>query len=186
MEMGTQSPDPTECESYRPMREYSHLHEIVDNAPYLLMGLLGGAILVAAWGATAWAWLAGAAFFTYSIGGAVWFMRFICPYCLYHGTRSCPCGYGQIAAKFWAKESENRFAEKFRKHIPVIAPLWVAPVACGGWSLWSNYSVGMLALLVAFALDAFIVLPLVSRIYGCAHCPQKEDCPWMGGKAKEA
>ena len=99
--------------------------------------------------------------------------------------RRSASGYGQIAAKFWAKESENRFAEKFRKHIPVIAPLWVAPVACGGWSLWSNYSVGMLALLVAFALDAFIVLPLVSRIYGCAHCPQKEGCPWMGGKAKE-
>ena len=37
----------------------------------------------------------------------------------------------------------------------------------------------MLILLIVFVVDAFVVLPLVSRLYGCGHCPQKADCPWM-------
>jgi hypothetical protein len=32
---------------------------------------------------------------------------------------------------------------------------------------------------IAFALNSFIILPLISRKYGCAHCPQRDECPWM-------
>jgi hypothetical protein len=31
-----------------------------------------------------------------------------------------------------------------------------------------------------FAVDAFIILPVLSRKHGCVECPQKDDCPWMG------
>jgi hypothetical protein len=38
----------------------------------------------------------------------------------------------------------------------------------------------LFALLAGFALDSFVILPLVSRKHACRECPQKDDCPWMG------
>jgi hypothetical protein len=110
----------------------------------------------------------------------------VCPYCRYWNTRACPCGYGRIAAKFRKKKSVEAFSEKFKKHIPVIVPLWFIPILVGVPFVIRSFSWALLVLLVVFALDAFVVLPLVSRKYGCKGCPQKETCPWMKDKSIEA
>jgi len=168
-----------ECGRYRPTHEYTHLQEVVDNLPYLLMGLCGSAIFLVGFGLSGRGWTAAGLYFAYCLLGALWIMLFVCPYCQYHGNRSCPCGYGQIAARLVPKRHEDRFAAQFRKHIPVIVPLWVIPMAAGIVFYARQQSALMLGLLLGFGIDAFVVLPLVSRLYGCGHCPQKETCPWM-------
>lgn len=168
-----------DCSQYRPSKEYTHLQEMAHNLPYLLMGLCGSAILLVGLGPSVSGWTAAAAYFGYCVAGAVWIMVFVCPHCQYYETRACPCGYGQIAARFVPKSSENRFAEQFRRHIPVIVPLWLIPPIAGVAFLVRHYDLSLLILLLVFVVDAFILLPLVSRLYSCGHCPQSHDCPWM-------
>lgn len=172
-------PNASSCDRHQQIREYSHAQELLDNIPYLLMGLCGSAILLAGLGFTARGWLAASAYFAYAVAGTVWIIFFVCPHCQYYATRSCPCGYGQIAAKLVPRKSENQFARQFRRHIPVIVPLWLIPVVAGIAFYLQAHSGVMLTLLAVFVVDAFVVLPLISRLYGCGHCPQKTDCPWM-------
>jgi hypothetical protein len=167
------------CERYRPPREYSHTQELIDNLPYMTMTALGAAILLVGIGPVLWGWLAALGFVLYGIAGTLWFIIFICPYCHFYGTRLCPCGYGQFAVRFRKKAPIEQFKEKFNRNIPVIFPMWFIPVIAGVYSLWTDYTLLMLVLLIAFCVDSFVVLPLVSRMYGCAHCEQKDDCPWM-------
>jgi len=168
-----------ECDRYQPPREYTHFQELLDNLPYALMGLCGGALLLAGLGASLLGWLAAWLYLAYCVAGALWIMVFVCPYCHYYGTRTCPCGYGQVSARLVPKRQDNRFVKQFRKHIPVIIPLWLIPVIAGLAFYVRDRSRVMLVLLIVFAADASVLLPLVSRLYGCGHCPQKTDCPWM-------
>lgn len=158
----------------------THTRALIDNIPYLLMLGLGAALfhvsLAAPWGA-----LTAAAYVLYGLAGAVWIMVFVCPYCHFFDTRLCPCGYGVIAARLRPRAAGERFAAQFRKHIPVIVPLWFLPLAIASLPLVTRFSWWLVALLGAFVLNAFVVLPLISRMYGCAECPQKATCPWMGG-----
>ena len=62
----------------------------------------------------------------------------------------------------------------------MIVPLWFAPLAIGGIPVIRDFSWVLCILLLLFAANSFVVLPLVSRHYGCAKCPQKATCPWMG------
>jgi hypothetical protein len=162
--------DRQNCNRHQHIRQYSHLQEAADNIPYVLMGLLGAAILAQAWGG----WAA-VMYLAYCVAGAVWIICFVCPHCQYYATRSCPCGYGQIAARWVTRKSDNQFARQFRRHIPVIVPLWFIPVVAALMSRDRQ----MLLWLAAFVADAYVVLPLTARLYGCGHCPQKSDCPWM-------
>jgi hypothetical protein len=174
-------PDLTEtaCPQYRPWREFTCFQEFVDNLPYLAMTGLGAGVLFAGLGATFWGFGAGGLYILYSLAGAVWIMIFVCPHCQFYGTRLCPCGYGRIAARLRPRSSETRFAEQFRRHIPVIVPLWFIPLVAGGVLLARNFTPLMAVLMAVFVVDAFGILPLMARKYGCAHCPQKADCPWM-------
>ena len=61
----------------------------------------------------------------------------------------------------------------------MIVPLWFIPLVAGIVFLVNTFSWLLLALVVLFAVNSFVVLPLVSREYGCARCPQKDACPWM-------
>ncbi len=169
------------------MRTYSHAEEAADNLPYALMALLGAAVIVVAARFSAWGWAAAAGYAAYAALGAVWIMVFVCPYCAFFDTRSCPCGYGQFAARFRNKSTVECVAVQFKGHIPAIVPLWSIPVAWGGVVVCRGFSWLLAGLLIAFVLDAWLILPLVSRRHGCSECPQKDDCPWMGpGKPKEA
>ena len=161
-----------------PAQPVTLAHELIDNLPYAVMILLGSAILVMGLGA--WRWAAGGAYFAYGLGGVLWIILFLCPHCQFFDTRLCPCGYGRISAKLRSKQDGSRFAEKFRRHIPVIVPLWLIPPVAGVIVLVRQFSAAMLLLVAAFAVNSFLILPLVSKKYGCARCPQKESCPWMG------
>lgn len=166
------------------MRQYSSVQELINNIPYITMTLLGTMILIVAFGNSVLALTAAGAYLIYGMAGAFWIMVFVCPYCKYWNTRSCPCGYGRIAAKFRNKSDVDCFNEKFKKHIPVIVPLWFIPILAGGPVLVGSFSWLLLVLLIIFALVAFVVLPLVSIQHGCKECPQKDTCPWMERKTK--
>jgi hypothetical protein len=167
------------CQKARPAQNYTHLQEFIDNLPYIFMTVLGAAILLIGTESGVFKWLFGGLYVFYGIAGALWIIVFVCPYCHYYDTRACPCGYGQISAKLCKVQNQSRFIEKFKKHIPVIVPLWIIPVAAGIIFLIRKFSLLVLILVVLFAIDAFVILPLLSRKYGCAHCPQKDACPWM-------
>jgi len=106
------------------LREYSPAQELFHNIPYIAMTVLGAIVSGAAIGGTAWGKIAAAAYLIYGLMGAFWIMIFVCPYCGHWNTKSCPCGYGRIAARFRKKKPIESFSEKFKKHIPVIVPLW--------------------------------------------------------------
>jgi hypothetical protein len=144
------------------------------------MILTGAAVFWVAIEVGAWRWLAAGLYLAYGVGGALWIMIFICPYCHFYDTRLCPCGYGKIAVKLRARKDGDRFARQFRKHIPVIVPLWFAPVLAGGIPLFRDFSWGLLVLLLVFVVNSFVILPLLSKKYGCDRCAQKAICPWMG------
>jgi len=168
------------------VREYSAVEALVNNIPYIAMTLLGAAVFAFTFGDSIWAALTAVAYVAYGIAGALWIMVFVCPYCRYWNSSACPCGYGIITAKFRSKAAVDCFDEKFKKHIPVIVPLWILPILVGLPEVVRNFSWPLLVLLVLFAVDAFAILPLVSTKHGCKECPQKESCPWIIVKTKVA
>lgn len=159
----------------------THTQALIDNLPYIAMIVLGAAILRLSFGGAAWSWIVAGLYGAYGVLGVIWIMLFVCPYCHFYDTRLCPCGYGVLAARLRPRAARAAFAQQFRRHIPVIVPLWFLPVGVGAYGLWQAFNWPLLAVLVVFALNSFVILPLVSRMYGCKKCPQQADCPWMGG-----
>ncbi|OHB59922.1 MAG: hypothetical protein A2167_00430 [Planctomycetes bacterium RBG_13_46_10] len=166
-------------------RQYSHTQELINNLPYIAMIMLGMAVLFLSINTLLWKWLTAVAYLIYGVAGVFWIILFLCPFCRYYDTNFCPCGYGQIAGKLRSRKLQNRessqdcFNEKFKKHIPVIVPLWFIPVLVGVTVEFHTFSIGLLALLIVFAVDAFVLLPLFSTKHSCKECPQRDSCPWM-------
>lgn len=177
--MAQQTATDNDDQTSEPMRRYSPVQELINNTAYIVMILLGAAILFVGYGGKAGGWISTIAYLAYGIAGAIWIMVFVCPYCRYFDTRACPCGYGRIASRFCSKKTIECFDDKFKKHIPVIVPLWFIPVVAGAVPLIRSFSLTLLVLLVIFAINAFVILPLVSTKHGCKECPQKSTCPWM-------
>ncbi len=169
----------TKTASTQVLRQYTPIQELINNIPYIAMTILGSIIFVAGFGLTAMSLTLSVAYFTYGAAGAIWIMIFVCPFCHYFNTRACPCGYGHIAVYFRNRETVECFSDKFKRHIPVIVPLWFIPPIAGIIALIKSFSWSLLFLLVVFSIVAFVVLPLVSTKHGCKECPQKETCPWM-------
>ena len=161
------------------MRNYSRIEVFINNLPYVLMIVLGAAVLAVGLEMTRWAWAAAGGYLAYGVIGAFWIVLFVCPHCGHHGSRCCPCGYGLVSAGLREKAAGECFDEKFKKHILVIVPLWLIPLAAGGAIAVRRFSWLLLGLVAAFAVEALVILPLVSRRHGCADCPQKARCPWM-------
>jgi hypothetical protein len=158
----------------------SHWQVFVDNLPYAAMIILGAAIFLMGMESGFWRWLLAGMYLAYGLAGAFWIMLFICPYCHFYDTRLCPCGYGIVAAKLRSKKDNATFPQQFKKHIPVVVPLWFIPLIAGVIFLFSDFSWILLGVLIAFVVNSHLFLPLLARQYGCASCPQKETCPWMG------
>ncbi len=114
------------------MHEYTKTETILANVPYIFMVVIGAWTIAYADGFSAQVLAGAGGYFAYGILGAVWIMIFVCPYCAYYATHSCPCGYGMISARIIKKGDYNCFSVKFKRHIPVIVPLWLIPVVCGG------------------------------------------------------
>jgi hypothetical protein len=166
-------------------RQYSHAQELISNLPYIAMIALGMVVLLLSINTLLWKWLAAVAYLIYGVAGAFWIILFLCPFCRYFDSSYCPCGYGRIAGKLRKRKTQNResnqdcFDEKFKKHIPVIVPLWFIPVLVGVTVEFHTFSISLLALLIVFAVDAFVLLPLFSTKHSCKECPQRDSCPWM-------
>jgi hypothetical protein len=163
-------------------RTYTGIETLTHNLPYILMTALGAIVLFLSFSGSAWAPLTAAGYVLYGLAGALWIMVFVCPFCRFWDTDSCPCGYGKVAAKIRGRQSEDRFNEKFKKHIPVIVPLWFLPLVAAAPALVRGFSWGLMFLTAAFVVDAFIILPKLSTQHGCRDCPQRQTCPWMKGK----
>ncbi len=161
-------------------RPVSHRLVFADNLPYVAMILLGSVIFWMGFASEFWRWFLAGAYLVYGVAGAFWIMVFICPYCHFYDTRLCPCGYGIVAPWFRSKKDGADFPRQFKKHIPVIVPLWFIPLIAGVILLLGGFSWILLGLLIAFVINSHLILPYVSRKYGCATCPQKDTCPWMG------
>ena len=164
------------------MREISRLTVFINNLPYMSMLLTGAAIFVLSLGMTAWAWTAAVAYVIYGLIGAFWIMYFLCPFCGYHGTRGCPCGYGWLSSLLRAKQDPTCFSKKFKWHIPVIVPLWFLPLIPGIWACTHTFSWLLVSLMVVFAVISFVIIPLTSTRHGCTECAQRDNCPWMKKK----
>lgn len=164
------------------LRQYTPVQELINNIPYIIMTTLGSIIFVVGFGLTAMSLTLSVAYFVYGAAGALWIMIFVCPFCRFFDTRACPCGYGHIAVYFKKRESVECFSDKFKKHIPVIVPLWFIPLIAGIVALIKGFSWPLLFLLVVFSVVAFVILPMASTRHGCRECPQKETCPWMKNK----
>jgi len=176
--------EPISNDNCSPVREYSAAEALINNVPYIAMTVLGAVIFAVAFADSVLAPITAVAYLAYGVAGALWIMVFVCPYCRYWNSGQCPCGYGLITAKFRPKAEVDCFDEKFRKHIPVIVPLWILPIPAGLPDVIRNFSWPLLILLVLFAVDAFAILPLVSAKHGCKECPQRESCPWIIVKSK--
>ena len=161
-------------------RRYSTGEVLLDNLPYVAMLALGAGIAVLATPAAAASWgpAAAAGYVAYGIAGSFWIILFVCPFCPSYGSGMCPCGYGGIAARLRKRRDPSLFTRKFKRNIPILFPLWLAPPAYAGWALWREFSWSMTGLLAGFCAVAFVVLPLYAR-HGCERCPQREACPWM-------
>ena len=79
------------------MREYSHAQILVANTPYVVMVVLGTLTIAYAYEFSPGMLVGAGCYLAYGIIGALWIMAFVCPYCAYFATRSCPCGYGMIS-----------------------------------------------------------------------------------------
>lgn len=172
------------CDDRCEFREYSTAAVVLHNIPYALMLALGAAVLAVALGQRAWTWLSVVAYVAYGIIGACWIIVFICPCCPSYGRRSCPCGYGVVASRLRSQSDVSLFARQFKRHIPVIVPLWFIPLLVGTPLAFKSFSWGLVVLMAAFAVNSFIVLPKVSTGAGCKECPQRSQCPWMGEPPK--
>ncbi len=171
--------DKENCDKYRPDKEYTWIEVFLDNLPYILMGIIGVAINIVIFKISLLGITLSVFYLAYTILGAIWIMIFVCPYCQYFDTDFCPCGYGKISARYQEKAPEMMFSEKFKKHIPVIVPLWIIPFVEGVVYLFIDYNLTLLILAIIFVINSYVILPLLARLYGCGHCPQKDDCPWM-------
>lgn len=164
-------------------RTYTGRETLQHNLPYILMIVFGAAVLLWSLSSLAWGPAVAAGYVLYGVAGAVWIMVFVCPFCRFWGTDSCPCGYGQIAARLRDRQPGDQFHEKFKKHIPVIVPLWFLPLVAAVPALVRGFAWGLVVLSAAFVVDAFVILPRFSTQHGCRDCPQREGCPWMKHKA---
>lgn len=176
---GRQEPGQEICGKYRPEKEYTWRQEGLDNLPYLVMTVLGAAILALAAENPVWKWIGAAGYVVYSVAGAFCIILLVCPYCHLYDTRRCPCGYGHIAARLRPRKDIRLFRQKFKQHILIIVPLWFIPLLAGGLGLYREFRWLLAGFIGGFMVVSFVILPLVAKIYGCGHCSQKENCPWM-------
>lgn len=160
-------------------QEHSAPSILVGNLPYVVMILLGATTIALGLRLLWWTWIAASVYLAYGVLGALWIILFLCPHCPNYGDRSCPCGYGILSAKLRRKGELALFRRQFRRHIPVIVPLWIIPVVISGVVIRSSFSWPLAILLAAFVVESFVILPLVSKRHGCDRCPQREACPWM-------
>ena len=146
---------------------------VLDNAPTVVMFLLGSALI---WNISR---LFSILFLIYCSLSIILFWGLICPWCNHFGTAGCPCGYGRIASRLFKRRRGKEFRRVFRQNIIVVFPCWFIPLGTGIYLLWTRFSLMLFSLFLAFCLVGFVMIPAISRLVGCKSCKFKDECPWM-------
>jgi hypothetical protein len=146
---------------------------ILDNAPTIVMFILGSAVV----------WQIGAffsvLFLLYCSLSIVMFWYLICPWCHHFGTSGCPCGYGRISSRLFKRRTGKEFKRVFRRNISIVFPCWIVPLVTGTYLSWTRFSWAVFSLFLSFCLVGFILIPAISRFVGCKSCNIRNECPWM-------
>jgi hypothetical protein len=146
---------------------------LLDNIPTIFLFILGFLII------NIISTIAAILFAVYAMISVIWFWARICPYCHHFETHACPCGYGIISSKFFARKDTSLFKNVFKRNILIVFPNWFIPFFVGVYLLLTQYSVNVLVLMIIFSIIGFLIIPLISKLAGCKNCAIKEDCPWM-------
>jgi hypothetical protein len=146
---------------------------LLDNIPTIFLFILGFLII------NQLSVFAALIFAVYAFISVVWFWARICPYCHHYGTQACPCGYGVISSKLFARKDSALFRKVFRRNILIVFPNWFVPFSIAIYLLTTDYTIKVLILTIIFSIVGFIIIPLISKLVGCKNCEIKEDCPWM-------
>jgi hypothetical protein len=146
---------------------------LVDNIPTFCMYVIGTVIT------SGLSLFLGLFYISYSLFSIVWFWARICPSCPHFDTKSCPCGYGFISARFFRKKDSRDFQRVFSMNIIFLFPSWFLPLGVGTYSLIADYSIQLTVWLTLFVIIGFIFIPLFSKKVGCKNCAVKDRCPWM-------
>jgi len=158
--------------------EYKRYKIIIDNLPTLAMYALGTIIIFYL------NMIFAVTYVLYCVLATVWFWRFICTYCPHYDELTCPCGFSKISAKLFKKRDTKKFLTMFRRHLVIIFPAWFLPIIAAVFILMDNITIEFVSLLIAFLIVGFVIIPIVSRRYGCKDCDLRENCPWMRGCRK--
>ena len=145
---------------------------ILDNLPMLIMWVLG-AIIFSYFG-----WLAFLTYIVYCLFSIVWFVRYICTYCLNSRLGRCVGGLGNIAAALFVSNPPRLFRRQFAWNIAILFPVWFVPAIVAIYILLIDFSYAMLVLLVTFSIISFVILPMASKKSTCDDCTMKNVCPW--------
>ena len=152
---------------------------IADNTPTVLLWILGAFLIFQVH------WLLMVLFIIYIPFSVLWFWRFICTHCALYESKCCPCGYGSAAPKLFLFRDEKDFKKAFNKNIGIVFPYWFAPLFAGIYLLMYDYSDLTFIIFIAAMIDAFVVIPGVSRLVGCGSCASKDSCPWTEDHGKK-
>ncbi len=104
----------------------------------------------------------------------VLYAALICPYCFHHAEKNCHSGYHHIS-RFFRAQPDRTFAGQFRRYVAVMVPVWALPPIAALCRLLVAFSWLQAALLAAFCVLGFMVVPYTSQ-HNCERCGTV-DCP---------
>jgi len=146
---------------------------ILENLPLWITYVIGAIIFFLIW------WPLAVIFLEICILSIILHMGLICPHCYHYGTNTCPSGYGMVSTKWFSPGRKQEFSVVFKRWIWVVFPGWILPPLGAGYLLVQDWkSIPVWVLLIAFCIVGFLILPIVSKQYGCKKCRNKSNCPW--------
>ena len=140
-----------------------------ENALQIIMYILGTAIIGVIW------WPLGLVYLAYSLFSNYLYMAWICPYCGHYVLGTCAAGFDILSQKRFKARPGRTFGTEFRRKSWVLYPGWFLPPLASFYLLVFNFSWIVLALLAAFCVVGFWLLPKVSQKH-CENC-ETVDCP---------
>jgi hypothetical protein len=140
-----------------------------ENGLQLIMYLLGTLLV-------GWIWPPlGLVYLAYSILSNYLYMAWICPYCGHYVLGTCAAGFDIFSGKRFKPQPGRTFGTEFRRKSWVLYPGWFVPPVAALYLLIVRFNWPVLALLAAFCIVAFWLLPVDSRRH-CQGCTTV-DCP---------
>jgi len=140
---------------------------IRENGKLAVLYLLGGALLALI------RWPLGLLYLGYCGLSMAVFVIQICPYCRCYHAKCCPNAYHVLAG---LKPENAKFADQFRRYVPVTYAAWGLPVLAGLYLVIKERSWPILVLWGIFGAFAFVVFPRLSGKV-CLECSNARNCP---------